>query len=158
MARTRDLLDRFRPAGAPGAAAAAGVPADRIVELTAELEPVLARLDDVTAEAARIRRVGEERAESLRREATERARATLAAARRDAETDRVEAASAVLAQAEHEAAQAADDAAREAVEIHSVADDALPGYVDGVIAELRRIMRQSVAAGQATPAGGDARP
>jgi hypothetical protein len=49
MPRVRDLLYRFRPEGAPGAAAAAGVPADRAAELTAELEPLIAAAEAHTA-------------------------------------------------------------------------------------------------------------
>ena len=51
MPRTRGLLQRFRGAGAPGAASAVGVPADRVAETAAELEPVFARLAPVQAEA-----------------------------------------------------------------------------------------------------------
>ena len=42
MASARDLLERFRPAGTPGAAAPAGVPYDRGAALEDELRPVLA--------------------------------------------------------------------------------------------------------------------
>lgn len=44
MPRVSDLLYRFRPSGAPGSAAAAGVPADRAHDLAAELDPVFASL------------------------------------------------------------------------------------------------------------------
>ena len=54
MPEGRDFLDRFRPAGAPGSAARAGVPADRARELADELDPVLALLDDTHAECQRI--------------------------------------------------------------------------------------------------------
>jgi len=47
----RDYLDRFRPAGVPGAGGA-GVPADRPRELETELTTVLALLDAVHAESA----------------------------------------------------------------------------------------------------------
>lgn len=49
MPRVRDLLYRFRPARAPGAAASAGVPVDRTAELTAELEPLIAAAEAHTA-------------------------------------------------------------------------------------------------------------
>ena len=32
MPRSRDTLQRFRPAGTPGAASAAGIPVDRVAE------------------------------------------------------------------------------------------------------------------------------
>jgi hypothetical protein len=49
-----DFLNRFRPAGAPGAASRIGVPADRAAELSAELEPVLAMLAATEAECSRL--------------------------------------------------------------------------------------------------------
>jgi hypothetical protein len=54
MPELRDFLARFRPAGAPGTAARAAVPADRSRELEAEVEPVLALLEDTDAERKRI--------------------------------------------------------------------------------------------------------
>ncbi|HEX7745917.1 MAG TPA: hypothetical protein VF462_11720, partial [Micromonosporaceae bacterium] len=55
MPAVRELLDRFRPAGAPGAASAAGVPADRQTTASAELDPVFAALADVVAKCAGLR-------------------------------------------------------------------------------------------------------
>lgn len=66
MARTRDFLQRFRPAGAPGAAAAVAVPADRRAELVAELEPVFARLSAVEDERRRLLAEASAAAERLR--------------------------------------------------------------------------------------------
>jgi regulator of protease activity HflC (stomatin/prohibitin superfamily) len=50
----RRFLDRFRSAGAPGAAGRVGVPGDRAGELAAGLEPVLTTLADTDAECGRI--------------------------------------------------------------------------------------------------------
>jgi hypothetical protein len=51
MPRVGDLLDRFRPAGTPGPAAAAGVPADRrAAAAEEELAPVFTALADVERE------------------------------------------------------------------------------------------------------------
>jgi hypothetical protein len=69
-------LERFRPAGAPGAATAAAVPADRRAAARAELEPVFAALSDdiaragaerdaLMAEAARRRAEGQDAARAL---------------------------------------------------------------------------------------------
>ena len=44
MPSARDMLQRFRPIGTPGAAAPAGVPADRAAELGRELQPVFDEL------------------------------------------------------------------------------------------------------------------
>ena len=103
MTQTRDFLDRFRPAGAPGGAARAGVPADRVRELAAEVGPVLALLDDVHAECDQI--LGEARREAARVAAqahTEVMRIERDGQRR-ARVARDEAAAAVLAQARAEA-------------------------------------------------------
>ena len=67
MPRVRDLLYRFRPSGAPGAATAAGVPVDRTAKLAAELDPVFARLADTEEECAAILAEGRRRAEDIRR-------------------------------------------------------------------------------------------
>ncbi|GAA1331576.1 hypothetical protein GCM10009647_071660 [Streptomyces sanglieri] len=60
----RDFLERFRPAGTPGASAA-GVPVDRTAERASELEPTLAQLMDVQREAARIRASADEKTAAL---------------------------------------------------------------------------------------------
>ena len=67
MPRSRDILQRFRSAGTPGAATATGVPADRVAELSAELEPVLAQLVSVQQEVSRIRADAHNEAERRRR-------------------------------------------------------------------------------------------
>lgn len=66
MPQWRDFLDRFRPAGAPGAAAPRGVPADRAAELTAELTPLLARLDRVQADIEHEHDTAAQQAERIR--------------------------------------------------------------------------------------------
>ncbi|WFR71239.1 hypothetical protein P9209_18700 [Prescottella defluvii] len=92
MPRTRDLLRRFRPAGTPGAAASAGVPADRVAELSAELAPVLSRLDEAGQRAAEIRAAAERDAQAIRVEADERIRARIADADRRVPEERAAAA------------------------------------------------------------------
>lgn len=62
MATGRALLDRLRPIGAPGAAAQRGVPAGRLTEFCAELDPLFALLAEVDAEAEQIRRPAEHEA------------------------------------------------------------------------------------------------
>jgi hypothetical protein len=71
MAWPGDLLNRFRPAGTPGAAARAGVPVDRAAEAAAELEPVLALLAEAESACAAVR----ERARQDAKDIGERARA-----------------------------------------------------------------------------------
>jgi hypothetical protein len=84
----REWLDRFRPAGAPGAATATGVPVDRREAALAELEPVFA------AVAGDIKRAAERRAAMIaeaargRAAGTDTARALIARARASADAER----------------------------------------------------------------------
>jgi hypothetical protein len=84
----REWLDRFRPAGAPGAATATGVPVDRRAAAVAELEPVFAALAEDVERAGRLRDAMT--AEAARRRAAGRdaARALIADARASAPTER----------------------------------------------------------------------
>ena len=86
MPGLRDYLDRFRPAGAPGAGGT-GVPADRSRELEAELTSVLALLDGVHAECAGV--VARARQDAERIVATARAEGQLVGARTGAPALRV---------------------------------------------------------------------
>lgn len=83
------FLDRLRPVGTPGAAARRGVPADRLAEFGAELEPLFELLAETEVAAGKIRRVAEDdagrmvtngmaRAEAVIADATERAEAVRA--------------------------------------------------------------------------------
>ncbi len=127
MPRVRDLLYRFRPAGTPGAAGQAGVPADRAAETAAELEPLFARLADTEQEcreilaqarrdAAQIRELGLRQAQAVVGDAGGRGEVerTMTAAQlsqdgeREADTERRRAEAAVSAL--HQ--RAADEGAR----------------------------------------------
>ena len=91
MPSTRDLLQRFRPAGAPGAATATGVPVDRNDERAAELAGVFALLEETVAEAERVRVAVATQARERRDRAREQALAKVAQARLDAEAMRTKA-------------------------------------------------------------------
>lgn len=65
MSRVRDLLYRFRPAGAPGAASAAAVPMDRRSSLEAELSPLFAWLAVTERECDAVREEASNRASSV---------------------------------------------------------------------------------------------
>ena len=119
MVRSGDFLARFRPVGAPGPAAAAGVPVDRARELTAELGSVLDSLADTLAqaqairegaatEAARRRRDGDSQVEALLSATREQAQAQRAAVLREARAEAETAAAAVLEAARAEAAAVGD--------------------------------------------------
>ena len=73
MPQLGDFLNRFRPAGAPGAASRAGVPADRAAELSAELDPVLAMLAATDAECARLVAEAEQEAGRIAAQARDQA-------------------------------------------------------------------------------------
>ncbi|GIJ71536.1 hypothetical protein [Virgisporangium ochraceum] len=88
MPTIRELLNRFRPAGTPGAAAGAAVPADRAAELAAELAPVFVALAPATAKAAEIRSAAVSRAEARRADAAATAARILADARRSVDVER----------------------------------------------------------------------
>ena len=119
MPQWQDILERFRPAGTPGAAGRPGIPADRSADAAAELAAVLALLDDVQDEAARTRQAGADRAQEIRRSAHRQAAELVAKARDDAESVR---------------AQSQADALREAV----ADEDDMRRQMEAEIARLRQ--------------------
>lgn len=137
MPRSRDLLQRFRPAGTPGAAASAGVPADRVAELSAELEAVFLLLADAELETRRIRAEGRREAERVRRDAGERARTLVSTAQIQAEADRAAAAARVRERAQGEASAVIDAADREADAVRRRAATRIPALVDQVYSAVR---------------------
>ncbi|MEU7380347.1 MULTISPECIES: hypothetical protein [unclassified Streptomyces] len=134
----RDFLERFRPAGTPGASAT-GVPADRASERAAELEPALDRLTDVQQQAEQIRAAAQETAEALRRDASREAERLVAAAREQAPEVRRKTAEPLLREARRdaEALRAAGDRAASA--IHARAMERMPHLVDVVVADALRL-------------------
>lgn len=98
----RDFLERFRPAGTPGASAT-GVPADHREERAVELRPALAPLADVQQEATEIRAAAEQEAKTLRQNATQEAARMVDAAREHAPEVRRQAAEPLLREARQEA-------------------------------------------------------
>ncbi len=142
MARSRSILERFRPVGTPGPAARPGVPADRVTELSAELQPVLSALDDTVEEARRIRTEASADAERLRREGTDRARSVLSQARRDAEAERADAAARVTERADRESADRLAAAEGEAAEVRRRGREVLPAQVEQVLDVVRASFRQ----------------
>ncbi|HEY1346347.1 MAG TPA: hypothetical protein VGF54_15275 [Streptosporangiaceae bacterium] len=129
MSATRAFLDRFRPAGAPGAAGGAGVPADLARELDAEVGPVLALLDDTHAECKRIVAAAWLEADRIAAGAHAGAARIGQEAGRLARMARDDAAGAVLAQARAEASEAEADAGRRAARIRRLAKRRLPELV-----------------------------
>jgi len=135
--RARDLLDRLRPVGSPGAAAPAGVPVDRRAGLAAELAPVFAALADVENECHRIRAAAVAQAARRRQAGIERASDLLSRARTDAEAERAAAAAELRRRAETAAAEMQARADRGAEEIRGRAHRQLPSVVAAVLDRVR---------------------
>jgi hypothetical protein len=138
MPSARELLQRFRPAGTPGAAAPAGVPADRTAELGRELQPVFDELAGTVAEVAGIRQAAAEEARDRRERAAAQARGIVESARRRAEAERADAAARILGHSEQEKASTVAAARREAADIARRADERSAAYVDRMIDTVRR--------------------
>jgi vacuolar-type H+-ATPase subunit H len=127
MPLTRDFLDRFRPAGAPGAAARAGVPADRVRELAADVHAEGDQiLGEAHREAARIAAEAHTEVMRIERDGQRRARAA-----------RDEATAAVLAQARAEAQEAAAGADRQALGVRRLAKRRMPELVATAVGLVR---------------------
>ncbi len=153
MSPVRDFLQRFRPAGTPGKAAAAGVPADRARDLAAELEPVFLLLAGAEAERARILTEAGRDAGRIRDGARRRADDMVAAARQHAQAARADAAAAVLAAAEADAGAALRAAEREAQVIRERAGRRMPGYVSRAVRAVLMLVEDEAEAGDEAQAG-----
>ncbi|MHB8275330.1 MAG: hypothetical protein ACYDC9_11300, partial [Dermatophilaceae bacterium] len=140
MVRVRDVLHSFRPAGAPGAAGAAGVPADRGADIAAELEPVFAQLARTEHECVDIAVRAGQTAAKVRAGEAERARATLAAARERMDAERAAAVAQMRPNALANSTAAAVAAEREVVEIRRRAGEHMGSYVDLVVASVGRLI------------------
>lgn len=142
MPPLRDFLTRFRPAGSPGAAARAGVPADRSGELEAEVAPVLARLDDTDAEHERLIAQARRDGEQIVAAARAAADAITADAARRAETVREQAAQRVMAAARKQGARTTQVATQQAAQIRELARQRMPALVSRVVGTLRKLQAE----------------
>ena len=152
MPRVRDLLYRFRPSGAPGAATAAGVPADRALEEAVELEPVFGSLSQTQRDCAEIVRLARREADEIRARAADTARVVLATARSLEPAERADAAARVVELGRAQLGSASADAEREVAAVRRQAAEAMPLYVEQVVASVRSIMEGGVPAPE-HPAG-----
>ena len=139
MPRVRDVLQRFRPSGAPGAATAAGVPVDRAGELAAELEPVLALLAETERECADLLDRARREEAAIRARDAERARSIVAAGRARVEAERAAAAARSRGRGGTESA-AAGDAPTGPAGGRGTPDDALEHQVDLVADAVRSLL------------------
>jgi hypothetical protein len=137
MPRARDFLARFRPVGTPGAAASAGVPADRVVEAAAELEPLFAMLADTEAKAESIHTSADQRIAENHELTAERAIEVLAQARLRADAERADASAKARAVADQQAAQELAVAEDEAARIQESANELMDAQVAEIVAAVR---------------------
>jgi hypothetical protein len=124
----RSLLERFRRS--------AGVPAAVGVELSAELAPVFAALDEIERDGAELRERAEAAAAARLQETEEEAGRILAEARRLAALRRDEELRAVLQQADADAEAIARRAQAKAEVVRRRGDERLPGLVAEVVARV----------------------
>lgn len=139
MPQLGDFLNRFRPAGAPGAASRTGIPADRAAELSAELDPVLAMLAAADAECARLVAQAEQEASRISAEGRDRAASIAADGVRRAEQARGEGAAEVLAAARAQAGQAERAAAERASARSGPSEEDMQALIQAAV-ELVRSM------------------
>lgn len=132
MPRVRDLLYRFRPAGAPGAAGRPGVPADRRGESAAELAPLFAELASTEQQCARILAQARQDAAEIREAGQRQAEAVAAAAGRRAAQERASTAAQIARHGESEAVAARQQAEAAVAALHDRATETMPVYVDAV--------------------------
>jgi hypothetical protein len=138
MPGLRGFLARWRPAESPGPAVGGAVPLDRSVQLTAELGPVLALLDDAAARAAALRDTAAREAAERRRAAAEDADRTVRTARARAVELRTETAARLRSQAVTEADRG-DAAAQHAVrELRARARARTPDLAARLVARVTR--------------------
>ncbi len=137
MPRSRDILQRFRPAGTPGAASNVGVPADRVAEIGAELAPVFSALAQAQTQAAAIRADAASEAARRRQVAVERSTALVAAAHRDEAAERSDAALRTSTRASEESDAVLAAAERDVETLRRRAAERMPEYVDRVISRTR---------------------
>jgi hypothetical protein len=151
MPSTRDLLQRFRPAAAPGAATATGVPADRAADRAAELARVFAALAGALEQAEQVRHDALTEAGRRREEARVTAAGRVAQARIDADSER----DAAVGRARDEIAAAAQasttDAEQRVREITEQAARTRQEDIASVVAAVRARVLGPAVAGRSSP-------
>ncbi len=136
----RDLLYRFRPAGAPGAASAAGVPVDRAADTEAELAPLLAALTDTEGACARILEQARRDAEAIRVREAQRARDILTTASARSGAERAAATARIGQVVRDEATALLTAADEEAAAIRERAAERMPEHVGLLVASVRALL------------------
>ena len=142
MPPLRDFLTRFRPAGSPGAAVRAGVPADRSGELEAEVAPILARLDDTEAERERLIAQARRDAEQIVADARSAADTITAGAAQRADTVREQTAQQVMTAARKQSAKTTQAAMQQAAQIRELARQRMPALVSRVVGTISQLQAE----------------
>lgn len=140
MSRARDVLYRFRPAGAPGAASATGVPADRVADLRAELQPVFAELERTEQECADIIARARRAAAAVHAEAADRAGGLVPAARERVDGERAAAVARVRQRSAQESAAALAAAEQDAAQVRRRARERMPSFVDSMVTAVGELV------------------
>lgn len=140
MPRARDLLNRFRPSGTPGAAGVAGVPVDREAGPAAELASLLAALAPTERACASLLEQARTDAQAVRRRAEQEAASRVSAAREQQGAERA----AVVAELRERRAADADatkaEAQRRAAAVREQADARMAGCVEDVVDAVRALV------------------
>jgi uncharacterized membrane protein YccC len=144
MVRARDLLYRFRPAGAPGAASATGVPADRVADLATELQPLFAELVRTERECADIIARASVTAADRHTQAVDRAGGLVAAARERVDGERAAAVARVRERGNEESAAALAAAERDAAQVRRRAEERMQSFVDSVLTSVGGLVGEPV--------------
>jgi len=136
MPRVPDLLHRFLPAGSPGAAGVAGVPADRVADEAAELAPLFSHLAGTETRCHEILKQAERDVAAARQRATDQANTIVATAQQHAASERA-AAMARAQQAIQERTAAELAAAQlQAAELRDRASASIADYVARITTAL----------------------
>jgi hypothetical protein len=141
----REILDRFRPAGPPGAAGAAGVPADRRADAQHELDQLFAGLADVERRCAEVRERADQQAARRTAQSHRMAAAILDDARSEAGATRTSAASRAQADARIEAQGIVEHADKAAADLRVSAEGRMPALVDRILERAGELAESAVA-------------
>jgi hypothetical protein len=140
LPRARDLLNRFRPSGTPGAAGAAGVPVDRTAGAPAELAPLLALLEPTEHDCRLLLEKAEAEAGRIRRRAEEEAQRRVVEAREGQASQRAAVVSELRDHRSVELDAEAAESERRAAEVRDVSAARMAGCVDEVVEAVRALV------------------
>ena len=131
VAKLRDLLDRFRPAAAPGQATSARLPVAHRAKLSTEAAPIFAALAPVLTDCEAIREAA--RVQTRHREAGRRTQTIVARARAESEVERAAAVAAGRARVTSENEQSLTREAARAVREQGERQPELVARVVGLV-------------------------